>query len=413
MEERKDEHEIVENPVEEIINQDDILGEEVINEHGEYMDEDLEPEAGEDAEHEEGENQVIFEDDSVQGFFLHKEPVYSVSINPKYPDLVVSGGGDDKGYLWNKATGDLVYPMEGHTDSVTSVGFSSDGTYISTAGMDGRLCVYKIEENLEVKPHCLFDENVGNEVQWTQWHQSGNIIAAGYSDSTIWLINAVHGSTLNVLSGIQSDTDLVTSTTCGRFSNSGRTLVAGYSDGAVRVWGPSTQTVVQKFLPNDKRNHQDSITSIDISSDDQLIMTGSEDSTAKIFHASRGTVVATYQQNDGESVECVGLQQNLAAAGTSDGQLCVYDINTSRLRSRFLHEEAAAVTKLKWIDSHLIVSSSADGTVRVWDARSSDSKHAVREFKGHDDTVLDFDISPDGQHVVSGGDDGCCLVFML
>lgn len=66
-------------------------------------------------------------DDSIQGFFEHRSPVYSVEFNRAYPNLCASGGGDDKSYLWNCETGDVVYPLGVHTDSVSAVSFSEDG----------------------------------------------------------------------------------------------------------------------------------------------------------------------------------------------------------------------------------------------------------------------------------------------
>lgn len=58
---------------------------------------------------------VAFEDDSVQGFFSHKDSVYAIAAvkmqyeasNIKKEEiLVLSGGGDDMAYFWNGFTGE-------------------------------------------------------------------------------------------------------------------------------------------------------------------------------------------------------------------------------------------------------------------------------------------------------------------
>jgi WD40 repeat protein len=54
------------------------------------------------------------------------------------------------------------------------------------------------------------------------------------------------------------------------------------------------------------------------------------------------------------------------------------------------------------------VTASADRTVRLWDGRSG---HCERVWRGHQETVLDFAISCDGNTIVTGSDDGVSLVF--
>ena len=58
--------------------------------------------------------------------------------------MVVSGGEDDKAYVWSIADGQVVLECENHTDSVTSALFSYDGSYLATADMGGFIQVWKM-----------------------------------------------------------------------------------------------------------------------------------------------------------------------------------------------------------------------------------------------------------------------------
>jgi ribosome assembly protein SQT1 len=58
--------------------------------------------------------------------------------------------------------------------------------------------------------------------------------------------------------------------------------------------------------------------------------------------------------------------------------------------------------------SYLLVSGSADKTLRTWDARTGT---LVREHKGHQGPILDTALGLKGDVVISAGDDGVCLVF--
>lgn len=58
--------------------------------------------------------------------------------------------------------------------------------------------------------------------------------------------------------------------------------------------------------------------------------------------------------------------------------------------------------------THLLTTGSADKTLRTWDARTGT---LIREHKGHQGPVLGAALGKQGSVVVSGGDDGVCLVF--
>lgn len=90
-------------------------------------------------------------------FTAHEKAVFSVSAHPICPTLVVSGGEDDNGYLWRTDTGEEIAKLTGHTDSVITTGWSSDGEMVATGGMDGLVRVWR-----RVKP-------APGQWEWTRW----------------------------------------------------------------------------------------------------------------------------------------------------------------------------------------------------------------------------------------------------
>lgn len=139
---RAEDYEIEEeDDQEQFITEDDVL-EEIEVEGDEPMDEDEEAEAGDTlGDMGEGSSGVV-NDISVQHFETHTASVFAVAGHPTQP-LAVSGGEDDLGYIWDITDGEIIVKLTGHTDSVTSVGWSADGQMIATGGMDGRIRVWR------------------------------------------------------------------------------------------------------------------------------------------------------------------------------------------------------------------------------------------------------------------------------
>jgi WD40 repeat protein len=200
----------VERDEEEFIEQGDILAE--IDQGDEPMDEDADDGGFEGEE----QGEIVWEDNSIQQFSGHEGPVYTVSAHPSAP-LAVSGGGDDSGFIWDLTDGGIVVKLTGHIDSVSAVGFSSDGEMVATGGMDGRVRVwrrvgkedYKTWEFLTelqgpdevivrspiVSRFASTEANCRGPLQWLRWHPKGPVLLAGSNDSTVWLWQRKHIST--------------------------------------------------------------------------------------------------------------------------------------------------------------------------------------------------------------------------
>ncbi|KAJ1673558.1 60S ribosomal subunit assembly or modification protein, partial [Spiromyces aspiralis] len=112
---------------------------------------------------------------------LRVEPVYSVSFHPN-DNIVVSGGGDDKAYVWRSDTGEQLFKLESHSDSVAAVKFSTDGSLVATGGMDGKINVY----HTSTGEKCASLDGP-DEVIWIDWHPKGPALLAGANDGTLWM----------------------------------------------------------------------------------------------------------------------------------------------------------------------------------------------------------------------------------
>ncbi len=58
----------------------------------------------------------------------------------------------------------------------------------------------------------------------------------------------------------------------------------------------------------------------------------------------------------------------------------------------------------------LVFTGSVDGSVQCWDTRTGAN---VRTWRGHRDAVQDLAVSPDGNWVLAGSEDGTARVFSM
>ena len=110
-----------------------------------------------------------------------------------------------------------------------------------------------------------------------------------------------------------------------------------------------------------------------------------------------------------DSIETVGFcaQLPFCASGSLDGTVIVFDFKSRQQRCKLQHP--AGVSKLRWHPREpVLLTACLDGALRMWDARNG---ALVREWRGHQDQILDFCISSAGDKIVSCSDDETCLVF--
>lgn len=340
------------------------------------------------------------QDDSVAKFLHHQGPVYTVGVHPTQPQLCVSGDGEDTAIVWNNQTGEKVFELAGHTDTVIFAAFNHDGTLVATGSMDGTIKVWSATTG-----ECARTlEGPSSELEWCQWHAKGNVIIGGAADHTLWCWNAATGDVMRVFSGHTG------SVTCGQWSCDGKLIVTGSADQTVFVWSPKTGQP-QHHMTGQQFSDAP-VVCVSVHPRKPLALCGSADHTVTLIHMESGQSLMTYTGH-ADQLECVGFcrspQLDVCATADIVGVIKIWDLTTNTCRVTMNHDEDTAVTKLLWHPTKpFLFSSGVDRTVRMWDAR--DGK-CVSVWHGHRDVVLTMSLTCDHTRLVTGSDDSECHVY--
>ncbi|XP_066467750.1 angio-associated migratory cell protein [Tiliqua scincoides] len=350
------------------------------------------------------------QDDSEVTFSKHTASVFCVSLDPKTNTMAVTGGEDDKAFVWCLSDGELLFECSGHKDSVTCAGFSHDSTFVATGDMSGLIKVWRVDAKEEIWSFEVAD------LEWMEWHPQAHVLLAGTADGNSWMWKIPSGE-CKTFQGPSCPA------TCGRLLPDGKRAVVGYEDGTVRIWDLKQGNSLHVLKGQD--GHQGPLTCVASNKDGSLVLTGSVDCHAKLINTATGKVVSVLkaeslvpkpsagesEEAESNSVESLGFcsVMPLAAVGYLDGTLAIYDLSTQTLRHKCQHE--SGIVQLLWEESSPVVyTCSLDGAVCLWDARSG---KLISEYRGHSAEILDFALNKDASIVVTTSGDHQAKVFCV
>lgn len=162
-------------------------------------------------------------------FKQHKAPVFACSLHPSY-NWAVTGSEDDRAYVWDIATAEVLHEITEHKDTVTETHFSHDGAYLVTGDMAGELFAFKVSEQREERPILarVWDYSM-SDMSWLFWHRAAHILLAGSDSGDIYVWRIPSGD-CKILPGQSSRCE------SGELSGDGKKLFTAYLNGNVKLW---------------------------------------------------------------------------------------------------------------------------------------------------------------------------------
>ncbi|RYP69543.1 hypothetical protein DL771_006058 [Monosporascus sp. 5C6A] len=284
--------------------------------------------------------------------------------------------------------------FEGHSNWVTSVAFSPDGSRISSGSGDRTVRIWDAKSGKEVRKlegHDLWFNSV-------VFSPDGSRNISGSDDSTVRIWDAKSGKEVRKLEG---HNDLVRSVA---FSPDGSRITSGSGDHTVRIWDAKSGKEIRKL-----EGHSVWVTSVAFSPDGSRFISGSDDCTVKVWNAKSGKEVRKLEgHNDYVWSIVFSLDNSRIALGSDDNTVRIWDTKLGEEVRKFEGHSDSVNSVVFSPDGSRIASGSDDNTVRIWDLKSGKE---VRKFEGHNYWVRSVAFSPDGNHVISGSYDSTVRIW--
>ena len=188
------------------------------------------------------------------------------------------------------------------------------------------------------------------------------------------------------------------------FSNDGKTIAVGASDGYVRVLaidGENEDEVV--------RVHDGAIDSILFTPDDATMVSGGFDGKVSILPVRKGAKPRRITMHEG-GVTVVAASDRFIASGGRDGVVRVYD--RGRKKTIELRGHDGTISALGFdSEGRYLASGGEDRRLIIWDV--TDAREAARIDEAHKDEIVGVVFADDGGVLATLAEDGVGRVWSL
>lgn len=313
-----------------------------------------------------------------------------------------------------------------HDGVVCSVKFSLDGTLLAV-GMEDAVVLYNL--SLGEKFTFTLERHIGkpNHARAVCISPNGHFLVAGSEDKLIRVWNITNRMLVHALKGHCGEVYALA------FTPDNNALLSASGDCTIRVWDATqfaetpdassiildetmeaTCRVLRPVSPGVELSSNLALTSIAVNSTGRFVAGGSLDGNIRIWKVN-----GTDEGDSAEPVETLsGHEDAVYSVQFAEGGLVsasvdrtikhwdISEVGAGRRECRRTlrgHKDCILATSALQVGrDQRVVSSSRDGTVRMWDLKTGMVQFVIQ---GHKNTVTTVDLSEDGRLLASGSGD--------
>lgn len=289
-----------------------------------------------------------------------------------------------------------VRTLKGHGKWAWTANFSPDGSKIVSGAADGTVRIWDARNGSQLQ-ELAAAKGYSGYVWFAKFSPDGRKILTGdhtngaASRPILW--DAATASVLKTMAGHQAGT-LVRD---AAFSPDGTMLITGSDDTTAKLWEAATGREIRTL-----KGHTAAIRSVDFSPDGKQVLTGSFDKTLKVWDVESGNELLSIMPGGAVYSVAFSPDGKQILTGTSHPMAKLWDASSGQLLRSLKGHSMTVATVAFSPDGARIVTGSADNTAKLWDTATG--KELIT-FSGHTEAINQAVFSRDGKHIVTASAD--------
>ncbi|KAK3824128.1 MAG: hypothetical protein JOS17DRAFT_833659 [Linnemannia elongata] len=300
---------------------------------------------------------------------------------------IASASDDSMIRLWSSVTGECLFVLNGHENTVMSIAYSADGRRLVSGSSDGTIRVWDPETGTPEVGWSIPNVNAMRVVISADGSQFAAMV--GWMSYEIRLVDAFTGE-----KGLRFDdgTDWLKDIA---FSPSEKLIVSSSGDDTVRLWDSSSGQLISRLS-----GHASCPTACTFSSNGQQIASGDRDGIIRLWEVKASRPSSLMQQLAAE-VQTVAYSYDGLSITSKRTRGIIQQWNSSTGASKFIPSppESEVSSVMVSPNGHWFAMGCWDGFIHLWNVQTDVFERAL--FGSILCPISDMDFSPCGRWLVS------------
>ncbi|CAN5384927.1 hypothetical protein BH10BAC4_BH10BAC4_01710 [soil metagenome] len=182
-------------------------------------------------------------------------------------------------------------------------------------------------------------------------------------------------------------------------SQDGKELIKGKFGTKVKRWDIATGKSVMEY-----DGHKKAVLSYDLSKDGKTMLTGGGDGKIILWNAKTGDSIQTIQSYQ-HPIFAIHFNEDETQAVSSswDGTMKIHDLKNGKRLQLFDFQKEGSAYNILWAKNDLYLITSHGNALKMWEV---DTQTPVRDFIGHQELITSLHLNNDQNTILSSSEDG-------
>jgi WD40 repeat protein len=279
----------------------------------------------------------------------------------------------------------------GHAGTVRSIAYRSDGTVLSSVGVDGSIAILDLQHRIGLP----FSPPGIGRVRAAAFSPLNRVVAFGKLTDKVVLHDLAEGATRE----LHDPAATTAGAACMAFAPDGETIAIGQQDGQISLWDAGTGA-----RRTTMSGHGEFVAALAFSNDGQTLATSGGDHSARVWELPAGRErlsIPSASQTFG-TLALSPDGSRLALGDRVSPVVRIWDLTTGRLLRALFGPSASVVALAISLDGATLAAADAKGLVTFWELATLEIRPTRLSHAG----VRTLAFAPDSRALATGGFDG-------